>query len=113
MKASDPNAAQTKRVPAESPKQTPTRETLAVEDLLTDTGTQIRSEISEYIVAEYVEALDDGARFPPVVIFRSSNGDILADGFRREIQRRQARPTTSRMLAHGWYSTQQVHGHHL
>ena len=83
MKASDPNAAQTKRVPAESPKQTPTRENLAVEDLLTDTGTQIRSEISEYIVAEYVEALGDGARFPPVVIFRSNDGDILADGFHR------------------------------
>ena len=83
MKASDPNGAQTKRVPAESPKQTPTRENLAVEDLLTDTGTQIRSEISEYIVAEYVEALGDGARFPPVVIFRSNDGDILADGFHR------------------------------
>ena len=83
MKASDPNAAQTKRVPAQSPKQAPTRETLALETLVTDTGTQMRSEISEQIVAEYAEALGDGARFPPVVIFRSNDGDILADGFHR------------------------------
>ena len=50
---------------------------------MTDSGTQVRAEISEFIVAEYVEALGEGARFPPVVVFRADGADVLADGFHR------------------------------
>ena len=56
---------------------------MALVKLRTDAETQVRSEISEYIVAEYVEALREGARFPPVVVFRSKEADVLADGFHR------------------------------
>ena len=56
---------------------------MALDKLVIDTGTQIRSEISEHIVAEYVEALGEGARFPPIVVFRNNGSDVLADGFHR------------------------------
>ena len=83
MEPSDTKSAKTARLPPEEFGQTPTRETLALEKLITDAGTQVRSEISEYIVAEYVDALGEGARFPPVVVFRGKDADVLADGFHR------------------------------
>ena len=83
MGPSDTESAKTARLPPEESGQTPTRETLPLEKLVTDAGTQVRSEISEYIVAEYVDALGEGARFPPVVVFRGKDGDVLADGFHR------------------------------
>ena len=76
-------SAKTPLLPPEVSGQTPVRETVALEKLVTDRGTQVRSEISEFIVAEYVEALDDGARFPPVVVFRTDETHLLADGFHR------------------------------
>ena len=83
MEPSDTKSAKTARLPPEESGQTPTRETVALEKLVTDAGTQVRAEISEYIVAEYVDALGEGARFPPVVVFRSKGADVLADGFHR------------------------------
>ena len=83
MEPSDTKSARTARLPPEESGQTPTRETVALEKLVTDAGTQVRAEISEYIVAEYVDALGEGARFPPVVVFRSKGADVLADGFHR------------------------------
>ena len=83
MEPSDTKSAKTARLPPEESGQTPTRKTLALEKLVTDAGTQVRAEISEYIVAEYVDALGEGARFPPVVVFRSKGADVLADGFHR------------------------------
>ena len=56
---------------------------MALARLTTDSGTQVRAEISEFIVAEYAEALAEGARFPPVVVFRADGVDVLADGFHR------------------------------
>ena len=73
----------TARLPPEVSGQTPARETVALDRLMTDSGTQVRAEISEFIVAEYVEALGEGARFPPVVVFRADGADVLADGFHR------------------------------
>ena len=71
------------RLPPEGSGETPTRTTLKVEELVTNAGTQVRAEINDYIVAEYVEALAEGARFPPVIVFRNEHGDVLADGFHR------------------------------
>ena len=76
-------STKTARLPREVSGQTPARETVALDRLLTDSGTQVRAEISEFIVAEYVEALGEGARFPPVVVFRADGVDVLADGFHR------------------------------
>ena len=56
---------------------------MALDKLVTDARTQVRAEISEYIVGEYVDALGEGARFPPVVVFRGKGADVLADGFHR------------------------------
>ena len=82
MEPSDKKSAKTARLPPEGSGQTPARETLALDKLVTDAGTQVRAEISEYIVGEYVDALGEGARFPPVV-FRGKGADVLADGFHR------------------------------
>ena len=71
------------RLPPEAAAQKPVRETLALEKLVTDAGTQVRAEISDYIVTEYADALREGARFPPVVVFRANGADLLADGFHR------------------------------
>ncbi len=83
MGDSDRKSEQPARLPPEQSGQTPARETVAIAKLLTDSGTQVRSEISEFIVTEYVEALGEGARFPPVVVFRADGPDVLADGFHR------------------------------
>ena len=83
MADSGRKSAKTARLPPEQSGQTPARETVAIAKLLTDSGTQVRSEISEFIVTEYVEALGEGARFPPVVVFRADGPDVLADGFHR------------------------------
>ena len=83
MEPSDKKSAKTARLPPEGSGQTPARETLALDKLVTDARTQVRAEISEYIVGEYVDALGEGARFPPVVVFRGKGADVLADGFHR------------------------------
>ena len=83
MEPSDKKSAKTARLPPEGSGQTPARETLALEKLVTDAGTQVRAEISEDIVGEHVDALGEGARFPPVVVFRSKGADVLGDGFHR------------------------------
>jgi len=49
----------------------------------TDGGTQPRSTINEAIVAEYVEALKAGTKFPPVTVFHDGVDHWLGDGFHR------------------------------
>ena len=49
----------------------------------TDGGTQPRAELSETLAAEYAEAMRDGAKFPPVVVFHDGVDHWLADGFHR------------------------------
>ena len=71
------------RLPPEVAERNPAREKVVLKKLVTNAGTQVRSEISEFIVGEYVEALAEGTRFPPVVVFRAAGRDVLADGFHR------------------------------
>lgn len=58
---------------------------IAVDQIETTAGTQVRVKIDEKIVAEYAEAIEAGAIFPPVVCFVPKNSQryILADGFAR------------------------------
>lgn len=48
-----------------------------------DGGTQPRAALNEATVAEYAEALRDGATLPPIAVFHDGSHYWLADGFHR------------------------------
>jgi hypothetical protein len=57
---------------------------LAISSIRLDGGTQSRAALSRTTVAEYAEAMTGRAVFPPVIVFRDSEGTHwLADGFHR------------------------------
>jgi hypothetical protein len=56
---------------------------LAISKLRLDGGTQSRATLSDETIAEYAEALDSGAQFPPPVVFYDGADHWLADGFHR------------------------------
>ena len=56
---------------------------LKLAEIVTDAGTQVRAGLNEATVADYAEALADGAKFPPVVVFHDGERYIAADGFHR------------------------------
>jgi hypothetical protein len=56
---------------------------VALQDIVFDAGTQVRVSISEQVVADYAEAMTDGADFPPVVLFHDGNRYYMGDGFHR------------------------------
>lgn len=58
-------------------------ETLRLEKIRTDGGTQPRINLYEETVQEYKDAVIDGANFPPVVVFHDGSDHWLADGFHR------------------------------
>ena len=76
----DPEA--TPRLPPDFPSRVPVRESVSIDRLVTDAGTQVRSALDDALVDEYVELLAADVRFPPVVVFRADR-DLLADGFHR------------------------------
>jgi uncharacterized ParB-like nuclease family protein len=56
---------------------------LKLSEIVTDAGTQVRAGLNETTMAEYAEALADGAKFPPVIVFHDGSRYIAADGFHR------------------------------
>jgi hypothetical protein len=56
---------------------------LKLSEIVTDAGTQVRAGLNEATVADYAEALADGAKFPPVIVFHDGSLYIAADGFHR------------------------------
>ena len=48
-----------------------------------DGGTQPREDIDEEIVSEYADAMQEGDKFPPVILFNDGAKYWLADGFHR------------------------------
>ncbi len=56
---------------------------LKIPEIVTDAGTQVRAGLNEGTVADYAEAMGEGAKFPPVVVFHDGNQYIAADGFHR------------------------------
>lgn len=56
---------------------------LEIASIRTDLGTQMRVQSDQQTTLEYVQAYLDGDDMPPVVVFRTPEGDILADGFHR------------------------------
>lgn len=51
--------------------------------IVTDAGTDVRSEINEDIVTEYAADIKKGDKFPPMVVFDTKDGLLLANGFHR------------------------------
>lgn len=57
--------------------------TVNVADIRVNGGTQSRAQIDREVVAEYAEAVENGADFPPLVVFFDGATYWLADGFHR------------------------------
>lgn len=58
-------------------------ETVILDDIRTDGGTQPREYLNELVLSEYAESMTGGTVFPPVVIFFDGSHYWLADGFHR------------------------------
>lgn len=56
---------------------------LNLNQIAIDAGTQVRAQVSPDVVADYAEAMEAGATFPPVVVFADGKHNFLADGFHR------------------------------
>ena len=56
---------------------------LKLAEIVTDAGTQVRAGLNEATVADYAEALADGTKFPPVIVFHDGSRYLAADGFHR------------------------------
>jgi uncharacterized ParB-like nuclease family protein len=63
---------------------------LKLDQLTIDGGTQPRERICEATVAEYAEAIRDGAEFPAVVVYHDGTTYWLVDGFHRVHAHRRA-----------------------
>lgn len=58
--------------------------TVELEKIRIDGGTQVRYQLDWFAVSEYAQAMQDGAEFPPIVLFQNGDdGYWLADGFHR------------------------------
>ena len=78
-------------LPPESLPSACAHETLALDALVLDAGTQVRATLKSRVVELYAQALVRGDRFPPVVVFRVDGRNILSDGFYRVLACRKAR----------------------
>ncbi len=58
-------------------------ETVILDDIRTDGGTQPREYLNELVLSEYAESMTSGTVFPPVVIYFDGSHYWLADGFHR------------------------------
>ena len=56
---------------------------LKIDAIRTDGGTQPRALIDFDAVSDYMDAMTDGVKFPPVVVFYDGTEYWLADGFHR------------------------------
>lgn len=59
------------------------KKTLNIKVIRIDGGTQARTEINLDTVEDYAQAIKDGAKFPPVIVFFDGADYWLADGFHR------------------------------
>lgn len=59
--------------------------------IVTTGGTQSRVELSEAAVAEYAEAMTNGDKLPPIVVFHDGSTYWLADGFHRVMAANRAK----------------------
>lgn len=62
---------------------------VSLSSIRTDGDTQSRAAISSDTVAEYADAMRDGATFPPITLFHDGSNYWLADGFHRVVASRR------------------------
>lgn len=62
---------------------------LSIDMIRCDGGTQMRVGLNQEAVESYAEYMEDGAEFPPVVVFHDGNAYWLADGFHRVAARQR------------------------
>jgi hypothetical protein len=65
-----------------------------IELISIDKGTQSRIAINQETVDDYARHMEDGAKFPPVVVFTDGVEHYLADGFHRYFANRKLQRTT-------------------
>lgn len=56
---------------------------IKLETIIIDAGTDVRNEINEDTVNEYGQHAREKAKLPPLIVFDSPDGLLLADGFHR------------------------------
>lgn len=56
---------------------------IAVDSIRSDGGTQARIQLDWIAIDEYSKAMQEGAQFPPIVVFHDGKDYWLADGFHR------------------------------
>lgn len=61
-------------------------ERIALDNIEATAATQVRVKLDHGVIDEYTEALQNGAKMPPLDVFREENSErnILADGFHRQ-----------------------------
>ena len=57
--------------------------TIKLAHIRIDGGTQVRKAIDREVVTAYGEAMEGGAKFPPIVVFHDGTDHWCADGFHR------------------------------
>jgi hypothetical protein len=62
---------------------------LSLDKIRIDGGTQSRLKIDENVVAQYAYDLENGAEFPPVVVYNDGTDYWLSDGFHRYLSRKR------------------------
>lgn len=82
-----------------------------IESLTVDRSVQVRAALCETTVVEYAEAMKEGAKFPPIVVFQEGKKLWLAEGFTRvEAARRIGRKNLAAQVERGgkheatWYA---------
>jgi hypothetical protein len=70
---------------------TATVRSIAIEDITLHGDTQPRVDIDLYVVDEYAAAMEDGATFPPIIVFFDGARNWLVDGFHRWHAARKAK----------------------
>lgn len=63
---------------------------LKISDIRLDGGTQIRKELDQSRVDDYLEQMKDGAVFPPVTVFFDGSSYWLSSGFHRYFMHKKA-----------------------
>jgi hypothetical protein len=56
---------------------------LSLDKITIDAGTQARASLKKDTIADYAEAMKDGAQFPPCLVYHDGDKYYLVDGFHR------------------------------